>query len=128
MPVDRQVQLRYTVLNKCFRNRYREYTIDDLVEECNKALLREYDIERGVSKRTIQVDIANLQMPPYRVRLDEKLRSGKKRIYRYVDTDYSLPQIKLNDFERNKIQDAIYVLRNFEGDPQYDWVRTIAVR
>lgn len=124
MPVDRQVQLRYAVLNKCFRNRYREYTIDDLVEECNKALLREYDIERGVSKRTIQVDIANLQMPPYRVRLDEKLRSGKKRIYRYVDTDYSLPQIKLNDFERNKIQDAICVLRNFEGDPQYDWVRT----
>jgi len=38
MPVDKQVMLRYQVLNKCFRNRYREYTIDDLVDECNKAL------------------------------------------------------------------------------------------
>ena len=28
MPVDKQVLLRYQVLNKCFRNRYREYTID----------------------------------------------------------------------------------------------------
>ena len=35
MPVDRQVTLRYQVLNKCFRNLYREYTIDDLVEACN---------------------------------------------------------------------------------------------
>ena len=40
MPVDKQVLLRYQVLNKCFRNRYREYTIDDLVDECNKALRR----------------------------------------------------------------------------------------
>ena len=35
MPVDRQVTLRYQVLNKCFRDLYREYTIDDLVEACN---------------------------------------------------------------------------------------------
>ena len=30
MPVDKQVLLWYQVLNKCFRNRYREYTIDGL--------------------------------------------------------------------------------------------------
>ena len=36
MPVDKQVLLRYQVLNRCFRNKYREYTIDDLVDECNK--------------------------------------------------------------------------------------------
>ena len=34
MPVDKQVLLRYRVLNECFRNRHREYTIDDLVNEC----------------------------------------------------------------------------------------------
>ena len=55
MPVDKQVMLRYQVLNKCFRNRYREYTIDDLVDECNKAL-RRMD-KSDVSKRTIQNDI-----------------------------------------------------------------------
>ena len=35
MPVDKQVLLRYQVLNRCFRNRYRDFTIDELVEECN---------------------------------------------------------------------------------------------
>lgn len=39
MPVDKQVQLRYEVLNKCFRDLYRDYTIDDLVDACNKAML-----------------------------------------------------------------------------------------
>lgn len=55
MPVDKQVLLRYKVLNRCFRNRYREYTIDDLVDACNEAL-RKAD-KQDVSKRTIQNDI-----------------------------------------------------------------------
>ena len=59
MPVDKQVLLRYQVLNKCFRNRYREYTIDDLVDECNKAL-RKAD-KPDVSKRSVQNDISILE-------------------------------------------------------------------
>lgn len=125
MPVDKQVLLRYQVLNKCFRNRYREYTIDDLVDECNKALRR---IDKpDVSKRTIQNDI-NMLETDYGIRLNERLRQGRKRLYRYVDTDYTLPLYRMNDAERNKIEDAIYVLRQFEGEPLYDWVRTILMQ
>ena len=125
MPVDKQVLLRYQVLNKCFRNRYREYTIDDLVDECNKAL-RRID-KQDVSKRTIQNDINTLEAD-YHIRLNKNLRQGRKRIYRYVDTDYSMPLYRMNDEERNKIQDAIYVLDDFEGEPLYDWVRTILMQ
>ena len=125
MPVDRQVLLRYQVLNKCFRNRYREYTIDDLVDECNKALRRMG--KSDVSKRTIQNDINTLEAD-YGIRLNETLRQGRKRLYRYIDTDYTLPLYRMNDAERNKIEDAIYVLRQFEGEPLYDWVRTILMQ
>ena len=122
MPVDKQVMLRYQVLNKCFRNRYREYTIDDLVDECNKALRR---IDKpDVSKRTIQNDI-NILEADYGIELDEKLKQGKKRLYRYVDTNYSIPLFRINDGERHKLQDAIRVLEYFEGDPMYDWARTL---
>ena len=38
MPVDKQVLLRYQVLNDCFRNPYREYDIDDLVDACSEAV------------------------------------------------------------------------------------------
>ena len=84
MPVDKQVLLRYQVLNKCFRNRYRDYTIDDLVDECNKAL-RKAD-KPDVSKRTVQNDI-NILEADYGIVLKEKLKRGRQRLYRYADTD-----------------------------------------
>ena len=125
MPVDKQVLLRYQVLNRCFRNRYRDFTIDELVEECNKAL-RKAD-KPDVSKRTIQNDINTLEAD-YGIILDEKLKSGRQRIYRYRDTEYSLPLIRINDEERHKLQDAIRVLRDFEGEPMYDWARTMLMQ
>ena len=125
MPVDKQVLLRYQVLNKCFRNRYREYTIDDLVDECNKALRR---IDKpDVSKRTIQNDI-NILEADYGIRLNENLKRGRQRLYRYVDTSDTISLYRMNDEERNKIEDAIYVLKDFEGEPLYDWVRTILMQ
>ena len=127
MPVDKQVLLRYQVLNKCFRNRYREYTIDALVDECNKALRKADRPE--VSKRTVQNDITQLETTdPYYIRLNENLKRGRQRLYRYVDTDYNLPLFRMNDEERNKIEDAIYVLQQFEGEPQYDWARTFLMQ
>ena len=125
MPVDKQVLFRYQVLNKCFRNRYREYTIDDLVDECNKALRR---IDKpDVSKRTIQNDI-NILEADYGIRLNENLKRGRQRLYRYVDTSDTISLYRMNDEERNKIEDAIYVLKDFEGEPLYDWVRTILMQ
>lgn len=123
MPVDKQVLLRYQVLNECFRNKYRDYTIDDLVDECSKAMREKLDIMDGVSKRTIQNDIANLEMPPYNIRLDEKLKNGRKRLYRYINTDDTLHLFRMNDEERHKVQDAIRVLNDYEGEPLYDWAR-----
>ena len=125
MPVDKQVLERYRVLNRCFRNRYREYAIEDLVEECNKAL-RKLD-RKEVSKRTIQNDINALEAD-YGILLDEKLKRGRQRLYSYVDTDYSLPLIRINDEERHKLQDAIRVLVHFEGEPMYDWARTLLMQ
>lgn len=125
MPVDKQVLLRYGVLNRCFRNQFREYTIDDLVDECNKALRR---IDKpDVSKRTVQNDINALEAD-YHIALDESLRKGRKRVYRYEDTRYNLPLFRINDKERNKIGDAIKVLKQFEGEPIYDWVRTVLMQ
>ena len=83
MPVDKQVLLRYQVLNRCFRNRYKEYTIDALVDECNKAL-RKAD-KPDVSKRTIQNDINTLDTVPENDSEDIVLRINKPR-FEYIRT------------------------------------------
>ena len=79
--------MRYKILNRCFRNRYKEYTIDDLVDECNKAL-RKAD-KQDVSKRTIQNDINTLEAD-YGIMLDEKLKRGRQRLYRYFFRLFSI--------------------------------------
>lgn len=125
MPVDKQVLMRYQILNKCFRNRYREYTIDDLVDACNEALYQAG--KPSVSKRSIQNDINALEAD-YGILLNENLKRGRQRLYRYKDTSYSLPLIRINDEERNKILGAIAVLEHFEGEPMYDWARTLLMQ
>jgi predicted DNA-binding transcriptional regulator YafY len=113
------------VLNKCFRDLYREYTIDDLVAECNKALRRADKPE--VSKRTVQYDISNMETE-YGIMLIEGFKRGSKRLYRYADTDYSIPIVRMDDNERKKIQAAVNVLEYFEGEPLYDWARTLLMQ
>ena len=125
MPVDKQVLLRYQVLNRCFRNRYREYTKEDLLIECNK-YLRNAD-KAEVSLRTILNDIHVLEAD-YGIRLREDLKRGRQRLYRYVDTDYTLPLFRINDEERHKLQDAIRVLGHFEGEPMYDWAKILLMQ
>ena len=126
MPVIKNKEIRLKVLNDCLRNPYKEYTIDDLVEKCNKVLRDKKKQE--VSKRTIQNDIEELQLEPYEIKLKKNFRSGHKVLYRYADTDYSLPLFDIDDEERNKIQEAIYVLKQYEGEPQYDWARALLMQ
>ena len=126
MPVDKHVFLRYQILNKCFRNPYREFTIDDLVEECNKVLRKKGELE--VSKRTIQNDIEALKLEPYEIKLKKNFRSGHKVLYRYADTDFDLPLFETDDEERNKIMEAIFVLKRHKGEPQYDWARALLMQ
>ena len=122
MPNVKHVDIRHKVLNDCFRDPFRKYTIDDLVDECNKAMLKLGKPE--VSKRTVQNDIMTLETD-YGIRLDETLHIGKKRVYRYYDMSYTLQKFKMDDSERNKILAAVNVLENYEGEPVMDWARTL---
>ena len=110
MPNVKHVDIRHQVLNRCFRDPFKEYTIDDLVDECNKAMRRIGKAD--VSKRTILYDIATLETD-YGIRLDENLYRGRKRVYRYYDMSYSLQKFQMDDSDRNKILAAINVLENY---------------
>lgn len=119
MAVDRHVRERYRIIDDCLRNDGRRYDIDDLLEEVNRQLTK---IEcLPVSKRTLQKDIADMQLE-YDIELDDSLRDGRKRIYRYSDTSFSIFQIR-ND-EREALEKTINMLRSIpEPRPlQYDYV------
>ena len=57
MSLNKNAQIRYQVLDRCFRNTGRIYFIDDLLEECNKALLNFDSTSKGIQRRQLFDDI-----------------------------------------------------------------------
>ena len=49
--------LRYKIIDRSLRNRYRRWTIEDLVDEVSDALYDMEGIRKGISLRTVQNDI-----------------------------------------------------------------------
>ena len=57
MPVNKNALIRYKTIDNCLRNKYRRWTLEDLVEKCSEVLYEMEGIKKGVSVRTIQSDI-----------------------------------------------------------------------
>lgn len=57
MPVNKKALIRYKTIDNCLRNKYRRWTIDNLVDACCDALYDMEGITKGVSLRTVQADL-----------------------------------------------------------------------
>ena len=69
----KNAQIRYNVLNKCFRSTTKIYTAPDLLEECNKAL--EYEGYEGIKRRQLYKDISYMESEKgWSVEFDENLK------------------------------------------------------
>lgn len=87
MPTNKNAQLRYNILDKCFRNTGRKFFIDDLVKEVNKALRELEGEDKQVKKRQIQYDIRFMKSEQgWSVPLEKK-RDGRRVYYQYSDLD-----------------------------------------
>ena len=49
--------IRYKTIDRCLRNSYRRWTIEDLVDACSDALYDMEGIRKRISLRTVQGDI-----------------------------------------------------------------------
>ena len=112
MPVNKNALLRYKTIDRCLRNRYRRWTLDDLVEACSDALNEMEGITRGVSVRTVQVDIQVMRSNKLGYEAPIEVYEGK--FYRYADEDYSISNSPLDSKMCDLISDAIDKLRQFE--------------
>lgn len=116
--------VRIRVLDQCFRNRNRQYTIDDLVDACNDAI---GDIYGGsISVRTIRDDIKFMRdSQGYNAPIVAKEWNGKKCIYFYSDPHFSVFKTELNQDEIDKLKATIQILGRFKGLPQFEWMEEL---
>ena len=113
MPVNRNALIRYTTIDKCLRNRYRKWTLDDLIETCSDALYDFEGIDKGVSKRTIQLDIQTMRSE--KLGYNAPIIITDKKYYTYEDPTYSITQLPLSEQDLDKLTDAVEILKQFQG-------------
>ena len=112
MPVNKNALIRYKTIDRCLRNKYRRWTLDDLVEACSDALYEMEGITRGVSVRTVQADIQVMRSDKLGYEAPIEVYDGK--FYRYADEDYSISNSPLDTDMCDLISDALNKLRQFE--------------
>jgi predicted DNA-binding transcriptional regulator YafY len=113
MPVNRNALIRYRTIDNCLRNRYRKWTLEDLVSACSDALYEYEGIDKGVSKRSVQMDIQLMRSD--KLGYNAPITVVDRKYYIYDDPDYSITNIPLTDQDLGKLSEVVDILRQFKG-------------
>lgn len=129
MAVTKKPLVRYKILDACFKNPYKKFTIDVLLATVNEKLMDLFDDDsQCVKLRQLQDDIAFMRSTEgWSIELAE-INDGKKKIYRYEDLDFSINNAPLNEMEMVQFQSAIQMLSQFEGIPQFEGIQEIIAK
>ena len=121
MATNKNALIRYQALDRCLRNRYKRYYIDDLVAACCEALKDFSEKAEPVHKRQIYKDLDFIE-EKWGVDID-RLPDGRKKYFQYRDPDFSISQSQqLTDEEIDKLKETIFMLNRFKGMPQFEWM------
>ncbi|MDR2585790.1 MAG: WYL domain-containing protein [Prevotellaceae bacterium] len=122
MATNKNAQIRYKILDNCFRNSGRRYFIEDLIRECNRKFSEIDPNSKGISRRQIFDDISFMESSEgWEIDL-LKLKDGKRVFYRYADTKFSINNMPLNESDINRLQTALQTISQFKGMPQFEWM------
>ncbi|NDV56907.1 YafY family protein [Bacteroides sp. 519] len=113
MPVNRNALIRYKTIDTCLRNRYRRWTLEDLIDACSDALYEYEGIDKGISKRTIQMDIQ--MMRSEKLGYNAPIVVYDNKYYKYDEPDYSITNTPLTEQDLKVMTEAVEVLRQFKA-------------
>ena len=88
MPVNRNALIRYKTIDNCLRRRNRRWTLDELIEACSDALYEYEGIVKGISRRTVQMDIQMMRSD--KLGYNAPIEVYENKYYRYSDPEYSI--------------------------------------
>jgi predicted DNA-binding transcriptional regulator YafY len=113
MPVNRNALIRYRTIDNCLKNRQRRWTLEDLIDACSEALYEYEGIDKGVSRRSIQMDIQFMRSD--KLGYNAPIIVLEKKYYTYEDPDYSITNIPLTDQDLGKLTEVVGILKQFKG-------------
>lgn len=114
MPANKNALMRYKTIDRCLRNRYRRWTLDDLVDACSDALYDMEGITKGVSMRTVQGDLQIMRSD--KLGYNAPIEVYDNKYYRYADPDYSIIDNPLNEEDYELVSRAVNMLKGLKNE------------
>lgn len=112
MAVNKNALIRYKTIDKCLRNNYVKWGLQDLNSACSDALYELEGRQINVSLRTTQLDIQ--MMRSSKLGYHAPIEVYEKKWYRYADPNYSITQIPLSKSDMSVLGESVEVLRQFK--------------
>ncbi len=113
MPVNKLALLRYKVIDQCLQNRFRKWSLEDLIDKVSEALYEYEGIKSGVSKRTIQLDIQNMRSD--KLGYNAPIVVVERKFYTYEDKDFTLAKANVSNQDLEKLKEVVTMLKQFKG-------------
>ena len=123
MPANKNALIRYKTIDKFLRNRYRRWTIEDLVDACSDALYDMEGIAKGVSMRTVQGDIQIMRSD--KLGYNAPIEVYDNKFYRYADPEYSINENPLNAEDYALVEKAVCLIGEMPEDNTVKELKTV---
>jgi predicted DNA-binding transcriptional regulator YafY len=113
MSLNKNALIRYKTIDACLQNRYRKWTLEALVDACSAALYEYEGIGKGVSVRTVQMDIQLMRSE--KLGYNAPIVVLNKKFYTYEDPKYSITNIPLTAQDLSTLGEVVTLLKQFKG-------------
>jgi predicted DNA-binding transcriptional regulator YafY len=126
MPINKLALVRYKTIDNCLQNRFRKWTLDDLVEACSDALYEYEGITKGISKRAIQLDLQNMRSE--KLGYNAPIIVTDKKYYSYEDKNYSINNTPITQQDLETLNEVLNVLKQFTGFGYFQELNSMVTR
>ncbi|WP_281321829.1 helix-turn-helix transcriptional regulator [Flavobacterium aestivum] len=126
MSQNKNALIRYKTIDKCLQNKYRQWSLDDLIESCSEALFEYEGRENPISKRTIQMDIQLMRSE--KLGYNAPIVVYDKKYYKYEDEEFSITDIPLTETDMNVLTETVSMLKQFKDFSLFNDVSDILQR
>ena len=113
MPANRNALIRYKTIDNCLKNRFRKWTLENLIDACSEALYEYEGIDKGVSKRTVQADIQLMRSD--KLGYNAPIVVLDKKYYTYEDPNYSITNLPISSSDLEQLNETVAFLKQFQG-------------
>ncbi len=126
MPINKLALIRYKTIDNCLQNRFRKWTLEDLMEAVSDAIYEYEGITKGISKRTIQLDLQNMRSE--KLGYNAPIIVTDKKYYSYSEKNYSITNSPLTKQDLGTLNEVVGVLKQFKGFRYFEELNGMVTR